>query len=471
MSATHGPHVAPRPDDPLGRALDRACHGRLIPGNAVTHLSDAAALDDMLDRIDGARRWIHLENYIIRDDRTGQAFAERLRRAAGRGVEVRVLYDWLGSRRTRSAYWRGLSAAGIQARGFNAASLFRPIDSLRRDHRKYLGVDGMDAVVGGICIGDEWAGGARRDTPPWRDTAVRISGPAVPPLEWSFLRMWEMAGGRTPTYAVPSRVDVTGTAGVRIVEGVPGRLRLYRAIELLAASAAERLWVTDAYLVVVTPLFASIRSAARDGVDVRLLVPGHTDLPAVRALTRVGYRELLHAGVRIWEWHGPMLHAKTVVVDDHAYKVGSSNLNPSSFLANYELDVLLEDATTALDAAAQFRLDLSQATEIVLRPIRAPEMLQARIPPAVVRAETPSIPLPAVRVPGERSRRAVMTLRKVAAGARRSVAGAVTFASIGTGVLFLTLPRLMAYVLAILCFTLGMTAAWQYLQRRRHWRD
>jgi cardiolipin synthase len=152
----------------------------------------------MLDRIDGARHWIHLENYIIRDDRIGQVFAERLRRAAGRGVEVRVLYDWLGSRRTRDAYWQGLSAAGVLARGFNAASLFRPVDSLRRDHRKYLGVDGTEAVVGGICIGDEWAGHAQRDAPPWRDTAVRISGPAVPALEWSFLRMWEMAGGGTP---------------------------------------------------------------------------------------------------------------------------------------------------------------------------------------------------------------------------------------------------------------------------------
>jgi cardiolipin synthase len=358
----------------------------------------------------------------------------------------------------------------VLVRGFNPANPLRPVHSLRRDHRKYLGIDGLEAIVGGICIGDEWAGDADRDAPPWRDTAARIAGPAVPALEWSFLRMWEMAGGRAPAYAVPSKVDAAGGAGVRIVEGVPGRLRLYRAIELLAASAAERLWVTDAYLVVATPLFASIRSAARDGVDVRLLVPGHTDIPAVRALTRVGYRELLHAGVRIWEWHGPMLHAKTVVIDDRTYKLGSSNLNPSSFLANYELDVLIEHATATTDAAAQFRRDLSQAVEIVLRPVRAPEVLQARIPPAVVRAEPRTRSIPA-RALGERSRRAVMTLRKVAAGARRSVAGAITFASLGTGVLFLTLPRLMAYVLAILSFALGLTAAWQYLQRRRHWTD
>lgn len=471
MTSAVGTHADSDPGDPLGRALDRACHGRLIPGNAVVQLTDAAVIDDMLGLIDGARHWIHLENYIIRDDRTGRVFAERLRDATARGVEVRILYDRLGARRTRERYWHDLRAAGAHVRGFNAASLLRPFHSLRRDHRKYLGVDGVASVVGGVCIGDEWAGVARRGTPPWRDTAARIAGPAVPALEWSFLRMWEMAGGIAPQYAIPSKVGTSGRAGVRIVEGVPGRLRLYRAIELLAASAAERLWVTDAYVVVATPLFASIRSAARDGVDVRLLVPGHTDIPAVRALTRVGYRELLHAGVRIWEWHGPMLHAKTVVIDDHAYKVGSSNLNPSSFLANYELDVLIESATVATDAAAQFRRDLGQAVEIVLRPVRAPEVLQTRMPPAVVRAEPRSSPVPAARAPGERSRRAVMTLRKVAAGARRSVAGAITFASLGTGVLFLTLPRLMAYVLAMLSFALGLTAAWQYLQRRRHWTD
>lgn len=456
----------------LERALDRICRSRMVAGNAVTHLAHGPdTFATMLHLIDGADRWVHFENYIIRDDDTGSRFATHLVDAARRGVEVRVLYDRIGSRRTRRSFWRQLRRGGVRVRRFGQGSVLRPTTILRRDHRKYLGVDGTDAVVGGVCIGDEWAGDALRDVPPWRDTAVHLRGPVVPALEWAFLHQWERTGGAEPPYGMPSQLDVCGSARVRIVEGIPGRLRLYRAIEVLAASAAERLWVTDAYLVAATPLFASIRAAARDGLDVRLLLPGHTDLPAIRALTRVGYRELLEAGVRIWEWHGPMLHAKTFVIDEDTYKVGSSNLNPSSFLSNYELDVLIEDAAVAGSATRQFRHDLSQASEIVLRPLRAPEPLQSRLPPAVVRSG-PAMTWPRLaRAPGERSRRAVVALRNVAEGAQRSIAGAVAFTFVGGGLLFLALPNVMAYALAVACFVLGAAAAARYLKRRRDFRD
>jgi len=458
--------------DALDRALDRVCRSRMVPGNAVTHLTDGpAAFAAMFRLIDGARRWIHFENYVLRDDRTGREFATRLVAAARRGVEVRLLFDRMGSRRTAGAFWTGLRHSGVRVRPFGARAPWHPVTLLRRDHRKYLGVDGTDAVLGGICIGDEWAGDPSRAVPPWRDTAVHLEGPAVPALEWAFLRQWERAGGEEPTYGLPSRVDDRGTARIRLVDGIPAALRLYRAIGILAAGAAERLWITDAYLVVATPIFANIRAAARDGLDVRLLVPGHTDLPAIRALTRVGYRELLEAGVRIWEWHGPMLHAKTVLIDETTYKVGSSNLNPSSFLSNYELDVLIEDPDTAAAAARQFRHDLALATEVVLRPLRAPEALQPHLPPTVVRlGETGARPRPA-RAPGERSRRAVVTLRKVAHGAQRSIAGAVTFTFIGGGLLLLALPNIMAYGLAVVCFGLGLAAALRYLQRRQEFKD
>jgi cardiolipin synthase len=456
----------------LERALDRVCRSRMVPGNAVTHLHDGpGAFAAMLRLVDGARRWIHFENYIIRGDETGREFATHLAAAARRGVEVRLLFDRVGSRRTPRSFWRELRHSGVRVRPFGSGSLLHPLALLRRDHRKYLGVDGTDAVVGGICIGNEWAGNPARGIPPWRDTAVHLEGPVVPALEWAFFRQWERAGGEEPTYGLPSKVDACGTARLRVIEGIPGGLRLYRAIEILAAGAAERLWITDAYLVVATPIFATFRAAARDGLDVRLLVPGHTDLPAIRALTRVGYRELLEAGVRIWEWHGPMLHAKTVVIDETVYKVGSSNLNPSSFLSNYELDVLIENAAVAGFAARQFRHDLALAAEIVLRPLRAPEALQPHLPPAVVRAgEAPDWERPA-RAPGERSRRAVIALRKVAQGAQRSIAGAVAFTFLGVGLLFVALPNVMAYALAVVSFGFGLVAVARYLQRRQDVRD
>src|SRR5207244_5250982 len=153
-------------------------------------------------------------------------------------------------------------------------------------------------------------------------------------------------------------------------EGAPRRARVYRAVELLAASAAERLWITDAYLVAPAPLYAGLLAAARGGVDVRLLVPGTSDLPVLRSFTRVGYRELLRAGVRIFEYQGPMVHAKTLVVDRRWARVGSSNLNVSSLLTNYELDLTAECEQLTEELERQFRHDLVSSSENVLQPRR-----------------------------------------------------------------------------------------------------
>src|SRR5207247_2783874 len=147
----------------------------------------------------------------------------------------------------------------------------------------------------------------------------------------------------------------------------PRRARIYRAVQLLAASAAERLWITDAYLIAPAPLYASLLDAAQSGVDVRVLVPGASDLPVLRNFTRIGYRELLRAGVRIFEYRGPMIHAKTMLVDGRWARVGSSNLNVSSLLTNYELDLLAEGGGLCDALAEQFRRDLASSREIALQ--------------------------------------------------------------------------------------------------------
>lgn len=457
---------APR-DGPLERALDRACDARPISGNRVRHLTDAEALDAIKDVISEASRVVHFENYIIRNDRTGQAFASLLAEAARRGVTVRVLYDAFGCRWTPGAFWERLRRAGAEVRCLPVRFL-HPVRSLRRDHRKYVGVDGQRALVGGLCIGDEWAGDPERRRLPWRDTAIEICGPAAAALDLTFQRLWARLGSPVPLSDRASRTDPCGSAVVRVVEGVPERMRIYRAVELLAASVANRLWITDAYLVAPAPLFAALVAAARDGVDVRVLVPGRSDVPAVRAFTRVGYRELLTAGVRIWEWRGPMLHAKTVIADDRWVKVGSSNLNVPSLLANYELDVLLDDEALTAEVAAQFRRDLARAVEIALRPRRIPSRLARRLPPAVA----PSRPITRERAhapsPTEVSQRAVVTLRHVAEGARRSIAGAALFTSLGLGALFVLAPRVMGYLVALASFWVAVHAAGRFFVRRRY---
>ncbi len=456
------------PEPALERALDRACGGRAIPGNRVRHLPDGpVAFAAMEAAIEAARRYVHFENYIIRDDRTGRRFADLLIAALGRGVAVRVLYDAFGCRGTPRAFWRKLTRAGGEVRPFNPVNPLHPIRSLRRDHRKYLGTDGSRAVVGGLCVGDEWAGDPARQRLPWRDTAVDVCGPAAAVMDLTFHRLWRLAGGELPDGERRGEADLCGEANVRTVEGLPGRLRIYRAAELLVAGAASRIWITEAYLIAPAPLTAGLIAAARAGVDVRLLLPGKSDIPALRAFTRVGYRELLQAGVRIWEWRGPMLHAKTVVADDTWLKVGSSNLNPSSLLTNYELDVLTSDPDLAEEAAHQFRRDLTHATEIMLRRPRVPARLAGRWPPAVVSAGAPLTVRAHAPGPAERSRRAVVTLRVVAAGARRSIAGAFLFGSAGLGVLFALAPRVMGYLVALMCFAVAANAARHILARRR----
>jgi cardiolipin synthase len=162
-------------------------------------------------------------------------------------------------------------------------------------------------------------------------------------------------------------IPAAGDAALRVIATIPNTAGLYRLDQLIAAIARRSLWLTDAYFVGVTPYVQALRAAANDGVDVRLLVPGSTDIPVLRQLSRAGYQPLLEAGVRIFEWDGPMLHAKTAVADSRWARVGSTNLNISSWIGNYELDVAIEDERFALGMEEMYLEDLKHATEILLR--------------------------------------------------------------------------------------------------------
>jgi cardiolipin synthase len=451
--------------------LDRAAGTRPIPGNQIRLLQDGPeTYAAMLDLIGQATRWIHFENYIIRGDRTGQRFAEALGARAREGLKVRVLYDRFGSMGTPGRYWGGLRQAGVEVRGFNRFRLISFFSNLERDHRKLALADGTRAVVGGLCIGDEWMGDSARGIPPWRDTAVEIAGPAVALLDQAFLRIWQRSGA--PVGALPEMPEVPalGDAAVWVLAGEPGRLRTSRVLELIATGTQERLWLTDAYLVPPRRLRQAIADAARNGVDVRLLAPASSDLPWIRNLTRIGYRYLLKAGARIYEWDGPMLHAKSSVSDGRWVRVGSSNLNPSSLIGNYELDVLIEQPELALAAEAQFRRDISQSHEVLLQPMRGANTLRSplgqMIPPRLHREE-PELPMPPHRKSGgETRRRAAVSLRRVASGAIRSVYGPLSLLLVGIGALFLLLPRVMAIIFGALCAWLAAAAGLE--ARRRH---
>src|SRR6266545_2975874 len=242
---------------------------------------------------------------------------------------------------------------------------------------------------------------------------LAVCGPAVAALEAAFVRMWARAGRPLPEDETTAAPEECGPSAVRVVEGFPGQSRIYRAVQLLAAAVTERLWITDAYLVAPPPLYAAFVDAARSGVDVRLLLPGTTDIPIVRTFTRGGYRELLHAGARIFEYRGPMVHAKTLVGDHEWARVGSSNLNFSSLLGNYELDLVAEHDGLTATLAKQFLHDMAQSREIVLVARR-----RLPLPPRLIAAAAVQDPSPQhKRSLRERRAVAVVALMQVAGGA------------------------------------------------------
>src|SRR3989449_10403168 len=247
---------------------------------------------------------------------------------------------------------------------------------------------------------------------------VRVCGPAVTSLDAAFGRLWQRAGDPLPADELDADPEECGTSSVRVVAGAPSRAHIYRSVQLLAASAAERLWVTDAYLLAPPPLYAALLDAAKAGVAVRVLVPGASDLPVLRNFTRVGYRDLLRAGVRVYEWQGPMLHAKKLLVDRRWARVGSSNLNVSSLLTNYEMDLIAECEELSEALAAQFRRDLAYSREIVLEPRRL------KLPPRLVPAPAPDEgDTPHKRSGYELGAVAVGGLRRGAGGLRRAISG------------------------------------------------
>ena len=348
------------------QAFSRAAGAPLVGGNRIRLLKDAAEnYPAWLDAIAGATRSVHFESYIIHDDEIGERFARALIARARDGVPVRVIYDWMGGfGKTSRRFWRALRAGGVEVRCYNPPHVASPFGWLSRDHRKMLTVDGTVGFVTGLCVGQAWVGDPAAGIAPWRDTGVEIRGPAVAHIERAFAQMWGLMGEALPdTERDPA---AAGDAALRIVATVPSMAGLLRLDLLVAAVARERLWLTDAYYAGTTAYVQALRSAARDDVDVRLLVPNGTDIPLLRPLSRSGYRTLLEAGVRIFEWNGPMLHAKTAVADGRWARVGSTNLNIASWLGNYELDVVAEDRAFAKRMEAMYEDDLQNATEVVL---------------------------------------------------------------------------------------------------------
>jgi cardiolipin synthase len=352
------------------QVFSRVVGAPVVRGNAVRLLRDAAEnYPAWLTAIALAQRRVHFENYLVHDDDVGRRFADALLGKARQGVAVRVVYDWFGCLgKAPTAFWRRLRAGGVDVRCYNPPRLSQPLGWVGRDHRKSLVVDDQVAFVTGLCLGARWEGAPEQGQPGWRDTGVEVRGPAVAEVAQAFADTWAAMGPPLPAdeILVPA-APAEGDVDLRVVAGTPGTGSLYRLDPLVASLARRTLWLTDAYFAGTSSYVQALRAAAQDGVDVRLLVPGPgSDIPLMQAVSRAGYRALLEAGVRVFEWNGSMLHAKTAVADARWARVGSTNLNLASWIGNRELDVVVENEDFGRQMEEMFQADLGRATEIVL---------------------------------------------------------------------------------------------------------
>lgn len=313
--------------------------------------------DAMLTAIAAATCTIRLESFIFADDAVGQRFAAALETQARAGLRVQVHVDalrvWIDrSQRLLAA----LQRAGVQLAQYGALHVTQPRAFLRRNHRKLLIVDEQKAFLGGFNIHRQSSraeAGARR----WRDTHVEVCGAMASVAAQVFDTMWEGA----PASSFPG--CARAIAGEMIVAdtSLPCRHRLRCLFNAVFAQATRRIYLTTPYFVPHATLENALRDAARRGVDVRLLVPRHSNHPVALAAGRARYRTLLASGVRIFEYLPRLLHAKTAVVDGRWVTIGTANLDYLSLFSNHELNLVSNRAALAAQLEEHFMADLSEA--------------------------------------------------------------------------------------------------------------
>jgi cardiolipin synthase len=320
--------------------------------------------------IRAANRFICLDFYIIRNDATGRDFAEALTEAAGRGVAVLLLYDYIGCFDTSAAYFRQLEEGGVRCLPFNPPPFKRGITWFdKRDHRKFAVVDGVRAFIGGVNVGDEYAGFGESPER-WRDTGMEIEGPAVCRLLNIFRETWLEEGGMDAPFlkveGLPCRK--VGRAGIILVNGGPHQIRSYirGAFRMAIAGASESVDIITPYFVPGPRILRSLIRAARRGVRVRIILPALSDVRLVRVLGHAYLAPLLKAGVEVYERQGTVLHAKVMLIDCCWSVIGSANLDQRSFHRNYELNLVVDSPSLGKSVRAMMEEDLALSRPISL---------------------------------------------------------------------------------------------------------
>lgn len=347
-----------------------------IGPNRVALLKDGhQAFPAMLDAIARAQRTISFETYILRDDTTGSRFLDALIERARAGVEVLLMYDHWGSEVSESSTGR-LAEAGVKVHVFRpvrfTGSLSRLFAKLmRRNHRKSLVVDGMVGFTGGLNISDDYAS-VEDGGKGWRDTHVRITGPAAQELERLFLETWRKNRGERFDETRFVRPRHPGTPRLRVVgnDFAADRKGIRRAYVEAFNRARSHVFLTHAYFLPPAKILKALIRAAHRGARIAVILAAETDVKPVLWAARGLYAKLIRAGVEVYEWKGRVLHAKTATVDGRWATVGSSNLDPLSLRQNLEVNALVTDESFARAAEAMFTQDLTHCTRVTMEHVR-----------------------------------------------------------------------------------------------------
>ncbi len=370
------------PDMKALALLEEAATGvPLIAGNKVTLLFDGPiTMKEMMASAAAAKSSINLETYIFDQDPVGLQFADLLIEKRKQGVIVNVLYDSVGAMSTPPEFFERMKTAGINVLAFNPVNPAKRIGKWElnnRDHRKLMVVDGKVAFTGGINISSTYANSSffrSKRTPQsanqkqvgWRDTHIKIEGPAVATLQWHFINAWvdqdagELAEGN---YFPP--LTAVGDKIVRVLATDPDReSEIYKSFILAIQEAKSSVHITSAYFVPDKQFIDALVGAAKRGVDVKLVLPGVSDHGLVMHAGRAFYDQLLSNGVKIFQLQVAVLHAKTAVIDGTWSTVGSANIDRRSFLHNYELNVVVLDPAFGRDMESAFDEDLRDSREV-----------------------------------------------------------------------------------------------------------
>lgn len=349
---------------------------RLFAGNRMTLLQDGKdTFSAMIEAIENATDHVNMETYIFESGATGVLFSDLLIKKQEAGVQVNLIYDGVGSILTHDSFFKRMERKGIRVLKYHPVT---PLYGVRRwsigkrDHRKLLIVDGKIAFTGGINISgvySKWPGAGRDDGSSWRDTHVQVEGPVVAELQKLFVDTWTAE----PHPDLPKRnyfppLENAGGCLVKVVAGSHEQKTNHIYATMLSAISHSRqsVHITAAYFAPGRHICNALTDAAKRGVDVKLILPSHSDTNIVFHAGRGYYTRLLKAGVRIFELEGTVLHSKTAVIDGIWSTVGSANMDYLSFKHNNEANVVMLDPDFAKEMETVFAADMAGSTEILL---------------------------------------------------------------------------------------------------------